>query len=105
MDAFLTSDGLIALVTLTAMEVVLETDHTEGGGARGGAFAWVLVQIVLLDIVFSLDSVITAVGMANQLSIMIAAMVLAMLVMLAAAGSVSAFVDRHPSVKILALSF
>jgi predicted tellurium resistance membrane protein TerC len=55
--------------------------------------------------VFSLDSVITAVGMANQLAIMIAAMTIAMLVMLASAGPVSGFVERHPSVKILALAF
>ena len=66
---------------------------------------WVLVQILLLDIVFSLDSVITAVGMANQLSIMVTAMVIAMLVMLVSAGPVSDFIDRHPSLKILALAF
>jgi predicted tellurium resistance membrane protein TerC len=65
----------------------------------------VLVQILLLDIVFSLDSVITAVGMANQLSIMVTAMVIAMLVMLVSAGAVSGFIDHHPSLKILALAF
>ena len=64
-----------------------------------------LIQILLLDIVFSLDSVITAVGMANDIAIMIIAMVLAMLVMLVSAGAVSDFVNRHPSVKMLALSF
>jgi predicted tellurium resistance membrane protein TerC len=80
--------------------------HEPGAGGRSGAsFGWVLVQIMLLDIVFSLDSVITAVGMANQLSIMIIAMVLAMLVMLASAAAVGGFVERHPSVKILALAF
>jgi predicted tellurium resistance membrane protein TerC len=84
----------------------LEVEHRAAprGGARG-AFALVLVQILVLDIVFSLDSVITAVGMANELPVMITAMVLAMLVMLASAGSISGFVERHPSVKILALSF
>jgi predicted tellurium resistance membrane protein TerC len=65
----------------------------------------VLVQIALLDIVFSLDSVITAVGMANQVAIMIAAIVLAVGFMVFAAGLISAFVDRHPTVKMLALSF
>jgi predicted tellurium resistance membrane protein TerC len=65
----------------------------------------VLVQIALLDIVFSLDSVITAVGMANQVGIMIAAIMLAVGFMIFAAGPVSAFVDRHPTVKMLALSF
>jgi predicted tellurium resistance membrane protein TerC len=65
----------------------------------------VLVQIALLDIVFSLDSVITAVGMANQIAVMIAAIVLAVGFMLFTAGPVSAFVERHPTVKMLALSF
>jgi predicted tellurium resistance membrane protein TerC len=84
----------------------LETEHGEPvtAGARG-AFLFVLIQILLLDIVFSLDSVITAVGMANELSIMVIAMVLAMLVMLVSAGAVSGFVNRHPTVKILALAF
>jgi predicted tellurium resistance membrane protein TerC len=65
----------------------------------------VLTQIAFLDIVFSLDSVITAVGMANQVATMIAAIVLAMVFMILAAGHVSTFVDRHPTVKMLALSF
>jgi predicted tellurium resistance membrane protein TerC len=73
-------------------------------GARA-SFTMVLFQILLLDIVFSLDSVITAVGMVEHLSIMVTAMVIAMLVMLVSAGTVSGFVERHPSVKILALAF
>ena len=192
MDAFLTADGLIALATLTAMEVVLGVDNVVflailvgrlpasqqafarrvgltlalgirigllfaiswimgltmplfdalgravsgrdlillGGGlflvfkatweiydklevqhheqvrpGRRAAFMLTLLQILLLDIVFSLDSVITAVGMANQVPVMVVAMVLAMLVMLFSAASISGFVERHPSVKILALSF
>lgn len=64
-----------------------------------------LAQILLLDIVVSLDSVITAVGMANQVAVMVVAMVLAMLVMLASAAPIGGFVERHPSVKILALAF
>lgn len=64
-----------------------------------------LFQILLLDIVFSLDSVITAVGMANHIPIMVAAMVLSMIIMLVSAGKISSFVDRHPTIKILALSF
>jgi predicted tellurium resistance membrane protein TerC len=67
--------------------------------------AAVIGQIMLLDIVFSLDSVITAVGMAEHLSVMIAAVVIAVGIMLFASGSVSRFVDSHPSVKVLALSF
>ena len=65
----------------------------------------VLVQIMLLDIVFSLDSVITAVGMAEDLGVMVTAVVIAVLFMMAFAGPVSSFVDRHPTVKMLALSF
>jgi len=68
-------------------------------------FANVIVQIMLLDIVFSLDSVITAVGMAKHLEVMIAAVILAMIVMLIFVNQISDFVDRHPTIKMLALSF
>jgi predicted tellurium resistance membrane protein TerC len=64
-----------------------------------------LLQILILDIVFSLDSVITAVGMANQVQVMVVAMVLSMIVMLASAGAINGFVEKHPTIKILALSF
>ena len=74
-------------------------------GRAAGRASWTLVQILLLDIVFSLDSVITAIGMSSRLPVMIAAMVVAMVVMLASMGAVSGFVERHPSVKLLALSF
>lgn len=77
-----------------------------GEGAKKAVSAGMMLgQILILDIVFSLDSVITAVGMANQVSIMVVAMVLSMIVMLASAGKISGFVDKHPTVKILALSF
>jgi predicted tellurium resistance membrane protein TerC len=65
----------------------------------------VIVQILLLDVVFSLDSVITAVGMVQQVQIMIAAVVIAVVFMMAFAGAVSGFIQRHPTVKMLALSF
>ena len=68
-------------------------------------FAAVVTQILLLDIVFSLDSVITAVGMVNRIPVMVAAVVIAMLVMLLFVNQISAFVDRHPTIKMLALSF
>ena len=64
-----------------------------------------LAQILVLDVVFSLDSVITAVGMVSQVSVMVIAMVISMVVMLLSAGKISAFVEKHPTVKILALSF
>jgi predicted tellurium resistance membrane protein TerC len=81
-------------------------EHEVGGGKKGsGAFAAVIIQIILLDIVFSLDSVITAVGMAKHISIMVIAMVIAVAVMLVFAGKLADFVNRHPSMKLLALSF
>ena len=84
----------------------LEGDHQAARApGRRKAFLFVLVQILLIDIVFSLDSVITAVGMANHVGIMILAMVIAMLVMLYFATPIADFVDRHPTIKVLALSF
>src|SRR5262249_17188408 len=105
-DLILLGGGLFLIFKAT-WEIYdkLEVVHVESERARAGAFVATLVQIILLDIVFSLDSVITAGGMANQLSVMITGMVLAMLVMLWAAGPVSSFVERRPSVKILALAF
>ena len=78
-------------------------DRPDGQGA--GRLGWALAQIVVLDIIFSLDSVITAVGMAQQLWVMAVAVVLAVGVMLAFSGAVSAFVHRHPTIQMLALSF
>ena len=84
----------------------LEAEPSIQRAARSAATVGaVLIQIALLDIVFSLDSVITAVGMANQVAIMIAAITLAVGFMVFAAGPVSAFVERHPTVRMLALSF
>jgi predicted tellurium resistance membrane protein TerC len=106
-DLILLGGGLFLIFKAT-WEIYdkVEGHHTgkEGRAARA-AFAWVIFQILLLDIVFSLDSVITAVGMANDVPIMVVAMVIAMLVMLVSMGAVSGFVERHPSVKILALAF
>ncbi|MBL6722110.1 MAG: TerC family protein [Planctomycetes bacterium] len=78
-------------------------DHTEAKGTV--SVRSVLTQIVLLDVVFSLDSVITAVGMVKHISVMILAVVIAVSVMLLAAGRVSAFIGKHPTVKMLALAF
>src|SRR5688572_16473957 len=82
-----------------------EEAHTEDGTPEVSSFASVIVQILLLDIVFSLDSVITAVGMADEVGVMIAAVIIAIGVMLLSAGKISDFVNRHPTVKMLALSF
>ncbi len=83
----------------------LEGEEGERSARVAKAFAAVIAQIAVLDIVFSLDSVITAVGMADHIEIMFAAVIIAMAVMLAAAGAVAGFVHRHPTVKMLALSF
>jgi predicted tellurium resistance membrane protein TerC len=106
-DLILLGGGLFLIFKATReiYEKVEGGPHEVDGSRSSAVFGWVLVQILLLDIVFSLDSVITAVGMANQVSVMIIAMVLAMLVMLVSAGAVSGFVERHPSFKILALAF
>jgi predicted tellurium resistance membrane protein TerC len=97
---------LIAKATFEIHGKLEGEDHGEKGAARpAGSLAKVVVQIMLVDIVFSLDSVITAVGMVDDVTVMIVANVLALGVMLAAAGAISGFVDRHPTVKMLALSF
>lgn len=83
----------------------LEGEHEEGGKVKVHSFAGTIVQILILDIVFSLDSVITAVGMADHIEIMIAAVVIAVIIMMISAGAISNFVNKHPTVKMLALSF
>jgi predicted tellurium resistance membrane protein TerC len=83
-----------------------ENDDSEAtAAARRSSFAAIVAQIMLLDIVFSLDSVITAVGMANQFWVMAAAIVIAVAIMLVASGPLADFVERYPTVKMLALSF
>ncbi|GAB3377381.1 TerC family protein [Azotobacter armeniacus] len=79
-----------------------ETNETPRGG---GQFIGTIIQIAIIDIVFSLDSVITAVGMVSQVPVMVAAIIVAVLVMMAASGTISDFIDKHPSLKLLALSF
>ena len=100
--------GGLFLIAKSTMEIhsSLEgpEEHTVADAARVGFFA-VIVQIGLLDIIFSLDSVITAVGLVDQVPVMIAAIVAAVLVMMWASGPVGAFVERHPTIKMLALSF
>jgi predicted tellurium resistance membrane protein TerC len=83
----------------------VEGEGEELAARRTGSFAWTIVQIVLFDMLFSLDSVITAVGVADELGVMVAAIVSAMVLMLVASGPLATLVDRNPSVKMLALSF
>ena len=106
-DLILLGGGLflIAKATLEVHERLEGEKPHAADKTRKASFASVIVQIILLDIVFSLDSVITAVGMADDVPVMVAAVIIAVLVMMFAAGGISAFVNRHPSVKMLALSF
>jgi predicted tellurium resistance membrane protein TerC len=98
--------GGVFLLAKGTIEIHHQTEGAEAGGqAKATSLASAIVQIVLLDIVFSIDSVITAVGMAQHLPVMIAAVLIAVAVMLLAAAPVSNFVNRHPTVKMLALSF
>jgi len=83
----------------------LEGEHESEGNVKPHSFTGTIVQILILDIVFSLDSVITAVGMADHIEIMIAAVVIAVIIMMISAGAISNFVNKHPTVKMLALSF
>ena len=83
----------------------LEELDDQSGAGRASSFSSVLIQIVLLDVVFSLDSVITAVGMVDQIPVMIAAVMIAVVVMMIFAGPISSFIERHPTLKMLALSF
>ena len=107
-DLILLLGGLFLIAKATweiydKVEMGEHTPHQTGGGRRG--FVGVVLQIMLLDIVFSLDSVITAVGMVDEVAIMIAAIVIAMAIMLFAMETVNRFIESHPSLKILALAF
>jgi predicted tellurium resistance membrane protein TerC len=107
-DLILLLGGLF-LIAKATFEIHSKLEGEEGHGVATGraaaSFGKVILQITILDIVFSLDSVITAVGMVDHISIMVAANVVALAIMLAAVNPISAFVDAHPTVKMLALSF
>ncbi|MES2208899.1 MAG: TerC family protein [Chloroflexota bacterium] len=105
-DLILIGGGMFLLAKATLeIHETLEGEDSHSVARGSASFGAVLVQIALLDVVFSLDSVITAVGMADEVLVMIAAVVIAIGVMLIAAGPLAAFVARHPTVKMLALSF
>jgi predicted tellurium resistance membrane protein TerC len=105
-DMILLVGGLF-LIAKSTHEIHEKLEGEEGHGTAkvAASFVGIIIQILLLDIVFSLDSVITAVGMANDLAVMVLAVIVAVGVMLVSAGAISDFVDRHPTVKMLALSF
>jgi len=105
-DLILFGGGLF-LIAKATMEIhtSLEGEAETAVAQRTASYAGIIMQIGIIDIVFSLDSVITAVGLADQVPVMVAAIVVAVLVMMVAAGPIGRFVDDHPTIKILALSF
>ena len=105
-DLILLLGGLF-LIGKSTLEIhhSLEGEHANGGNKKAATFGSILIQIALLDLVFSLDSVITAVGMVDKVPIMIAAVMVAVGVMMVAAKPIGEYVERHPTMKMLALSF
>ena len=107
-DIILIAGGLFLLVKSTLeihSNLEGEEEHAQQKSGQKATFMSVVTQIMILDIVFSIDSVVTAIGLAKQLSIMVAAIVIAVIVMIFLAGRISSFVDNHPTIKMLALSF
>jgi predicted tellurium resistance membrane protein TerC len=106
-DIILIGGGLflIAKATHEIHGEVEAREPEESRGSKSRAFFWVIVQIIIIDLVFSLDSIITAIGMAKDLEIMIAAVVIACFIMYVSSGPVSRFVADHPTTKMLALTF
>ena len=106
-DLILIGGGLFLIAKAThEIHAEVEADDGEADQKSGGsAFFWVIIQIIVIDIVFSLDSIITAIGMAQDIEIMIAAVVIACLIMYISSGPVSRFVAEHPTTKMLALAF
>ncbi|MBW1864116.1 MAG: TerC family protein [Deltaproteobacteria bacterium] len=107
-DIILIAGGLFLLVKSTLeihSNLEGEEEHAQQNNGKKATFMSVVTQIMILDIVFSIDSVVTAIGLAKQLSIMVAAIVIAVIVMIFLAGRISSFVDNHPTIKMLALSF
>lgn len=107
-DLILVGGGLFLIAKGTHEihgEVEGNGEIPSAGEIAQAGFAWVIVQVVIIDLIFSLDSIITAIGMTRELPIMIIAVVIAMIVMYAASGRVADFVNRHPTTKMLALAF
>jgi predicted tellurium resistance membrane protein TerC len=108
-DLILGAGGLF-LIAKATQEIHAEVEGTEEARAgatatAGRAFVWVIVQVIVIDIVFSIDSIVTAIGMAQDVEIMVLAVLIAVAVMYAASGVVAGFIAEHPTVKMLALAF
>jgi len=105
-DIILLAGGLFLIAKSThEIHVSLESPEGKPAGRAAATFASVVLQIMVLDIIFSLDSVITAVGMAREIGVMVLAIVIAVAIMMLAVNGISRFIDKHPTIKMLALSF
>ncbi|MFN6943509.1 MAG: TerC family protein [Cytophagaceae bacterium] len=101
----LAGGGFLIYKSTTEIHHKLEGEQEETSGKVKAVFSAIVFQIILLDIVFSFDSILTAIGLADHLSIMVVAVIISMVVMLVFAGAISTFINRHPTIKMLALSF
>ncbi|MEZ5824084.1 MAG: TerC family protein [Geminicoccaceae bacterium] len=105
-DLILLAGGLFLIYKATGeIYVEVEGQHAESSQSGSATFSAVIAQIVLVDLVFSIDSVITAVGIADHVEVMVAAVIVSVIVMMVAATPIAGFIERHPSTKMLALSF
>jgi predicted tellurium resistance membrane protein TerC len=106
-DIILIAGGMFLIAKAThEIHVEVEAGEPDGeSGSTANAFFWVIIQIIVVDLVFSLDSIITAIGMAQDLEIMVAAVVIACVIMYVSSGPVARFVAAHPTTKMLALAF
>ncbi|MCC6953151.1 MAG: TerC family protein [Deltaproteobacteria bacterium] len=105
-DIILVVGGLFLIAKAThEIHNKIEGGHEEGGKPKPASYVSVILQIMIIDVVFSLDSVITAVGMAKDLWVMVTAVIIAVAIMMIFAERISAFIERHPTFKVLALSF
>ena len=105
-DIILIGGGLFLMAKAThEIHGEIEPHDKKKGPTKTQSFFWVVVQLIVVDLVFSIDSIITAIGMAQDIEVMVAAVVIAMIVMYLASAPVSAFIARHPTTKMLALAF
>jgi predicted tellurium resistance membrane protein TerC len=105
-DLILLAGGLFLIVKAThEIHDGIEGDHADNARPGGATYTSVIAQIIVIDMIFSVDSIVTAIGMAQHVEIMIAAVVIAMMVMYVASGSIAVFITNHPTTKMLALAF
>ena len=105
-DLVLIVGGLFLLTKATReVHAEIEGGHQSAASAAEGAFLWVILQVVVIDLVFSVDSILTAIGMADDIEVMVIAVIIAVGVMYLSSGPVSAFIAKHPTTKMLALAF